>query len=266
MRILVFILFSVVLYPAEAQEEISVKLLDSISLNADNFIGVDDFENYYYTKGNTLYKQTSDQTYVYTNTSLGVITTVDITNPLKILLFYRDFNTIVILDNRLNELTDRINLSNVPYGKYAAFATIASNNNLWLFSLDDAILTLWNYEIQETVFDSQPLSFYLDDFETALQVSSYEYCWVLSDKGILQFNEFGSLIATVKLEKIMALQPYGSGVLYLEKDEVFYLENESAKKLATVNKIHLSTNFFVNKNTLYFFHSDWLYRYRILKN
>lgn len=262
MRLMPFLLVFISFQFSFTQEDITLKPLDSISLKADAFIGVDDFENYYYTKGNTLYKKTPRHTYSYTNTRLGNITSVAITNPLKILVFYRDFNSLIILDNRLNELSDIINLSDDSYGKNAVFATISSNNNLWLYSLDDNILTLWNYETRKPVFNSQPLQFYQNDFEAIAQTSTYENCWMVSSKHILIFNEYGSFIKDIDLQKVLALQPYKNGFLYINGNEIYFHESDTVKKLSGLSPKHLSTNFFVNKNNLYFFGSNTLYRYR----
>ena len=265
MRTLLFFFFFISLNISFSQKTISTQLIDSISLNADTFIGVDDFENYYYIKGNTFYKKTTRQTYSYTNTQLGNITSVNITNPLKILLLYRDFNTIVILDNRLNELTDIINFSRESYTKNVTFASISSNNNLWLYSLDDTILSLWNYETKQTIFDSQPLNFYNLNFEATALISDYENCWISSQKGIIQFNEFGSYLQTVSLIDSSYLKPYGNGFTYLKNKKLFTYENDISTEIEFVNNNHLSTNYFVNKNSLYFFTSDKLFKYSILK-
>jgi hypothetical protein len=48
------------------------------------------------------------ETFVYQNFSLGKITKVDLQNPLKIVLFYENFNTVVTLDNQLNEIQKSI--------------------------------------------------------------------------------------------------------------------------------------------------------------
>lgn len=266
MRFILFLLFFIIVRPLFTQEDIAVKLLDSISLNADVFIGADDFEDYYFIEGNTLFKKTAQQVYSYTNTQLGNIASVDITNPLKILVFYQDFNTIVLLDNRLNELSDRMNLSTISYQKNAAFASISSNNNLWLYSLDDNILTLWNYENKETVFESQPLQFYKSGFEAAAQTSSYENCWLASENDVLKFNEYGSFIAVSEIKGIKAIQSYNNGIIFMKKAEIYFHDGTIKTSLGPVDLKHLSTNFFVNKNTLYFFRSNRLYRYRILKN
>jgi len=265
-RSLLFLFLFSTIQPLLGQEGVTVQLIDSVSLNADVFIGTDDFENYYYTRENTLYKKTPKHTYSYTNTQLGIIASVDITNPLKILVFYRDFNTIILLDNRLNELTDRINLSEAWYGKNATFASISSNNNLWLYSLDDNVLTLWNYENKDAIFESQPLQFYQDDFEGLFQISNYEKCWLASKNGILEFNQYGSFINATDLSKISGIQSYDDQLLIVSETEIYFYESDKKEILKNVDLNHLSTNFFVNKNTLNFFRSNTIFRYRILKN
>jgi hypothetical protein len=245
-------------------QTIETNFVDSVLLKADNFIGIDAFENYYYTIGTTFYKKTKSKAYSYTNTQLGTISSIDITNPLKIVLFYSDFNTIVLLDNRLNELSNNINLSTESFAKNVTFASISSNNNFWLYSLDDNILSLWNYETRQAVFDTQPLSYYQKDFEANIQISTYEYCWLISNTHVLKFNEYGSYIDTFKEIGIERLVPYNQGILYLKNDKI-YFANASLREPLTDNKKHKLDNFFVAKDNLYFFDTNVLYKYTLFK-
>ena len=249
-----------------AQTASLVVYTDSVGLKADRFIGADDFENYYYIQGNSLFKKTATDSYSYMNTQLGAIHSVDIRNPLKILVFYRDFNTVLFLDNRLNELSDRINLNEASYGKNAHFATVSSNNNLWIYSLDDNVLTLWDYENKQALFESQPLQFYSSDFEAIFQYSNYKKCWLVSEKDLVEFNEFGSFIDSKPLSAVQALGSFNDQLSYLQNNRLFVRKDEEPIPLNNIHPRHLSTNFFVNKNWLYFFRSNQLFRYRILKN
>ena len=266
MRSTIFLILFFAINVLSAQEDIKIEPINAIPLDADLFVGTDEFENNYYVKGNTLIKANPIQKYTYTNTRLGSITSVDITNPLKIVVFYRDFNTFLILDNRLNELSDRINLSEAWYGKNATFASISSNNNVWLYSLDDNVLSLWNYEKKAMVFETQPLQFYTTSFEAERQISNYEKCWLASEKGLLEFNQYGSFMNALSFTNILAIQATENGVWILDDSELYYIENGRKRLVKAINSEHLSTNFFVDKNTLTFFRSGRLFRYRILKN
>ncbi len=265
MKYHIIIIFFFNLFIAQSQT-LEATFDSQFSLKADVFIGVDTFENYYYTIGNTLYKKTAHKTYSYNNTSLSAITTVDISNPLKIVVFYQDFNTVVILDNRLNELTDTINFSIESFAKNVASVSLSSNNNLWLYSLDDNILTLWNYETKKTVLNTQPLSFYSENFEANFQISTYEHCWLASTNTVLKFNEYGSFVSSYDDKNIKKLVSYRTGYFYTANNNMYYIdENNSRKEVLIDTKKHKLGNFMAIKNNLYFFDANVLYKYTVLK-
>jgi len=181
-------------------------------------------------------------------------------------LFYRDFNVIVILDNRLHELTDRINFSIEAFAKNVALVSVSSNNNIWLYSLDDNILSLWNYETKKTIFNTQPLSFYQKYFEATKQISTYEYCWLISKNDVLLFNEYGSFIWSIKSNSVEKIQPYRNGYLYLNTAKIYYSDGNSAiQEVLIGNPTHKIENFMAIKNNFYFFDTNVLYKYTVLK-
>ncbi len=141
-------------------QEIQTELVSKTPLIADRFIGVDELENIYYIKNNILHKKNIREDLVYSNVELGEITSVNINNPFKIILLYKDYNSVVVLDNKLNELTQAItfpdtNISLVSY---------ASENDLWVYSKDNNILQLYNYQNKTINLTTQPLGFYQENF------------------------------------------------------------------------------------------------------
>ena len=88
-----------------AQTNYTCNKLDSLKFEKiDKFIGKDNFQNYYHTSDNQLFKQGKNKTLNYKNLALGKIDDISIENPLQIVLLYKSFNTIVLLDNQLNEI------------------------------------------------------------------------------------------------------------------------------------------------------------------
>lgn len=61
----------------------------------------------------------------------GKVFSIDATNPLKVLVFYKDFSAIVVLDRLLNART-AINLSKLNILQVKA-VTASYDNNIWLF-------------------------------------------------------------------------------------------------------------------------------------
>ncbi len=87
---------------------------------------------------------------------------VDVANPLKILLYYKNFSTVVILD-RLLTIRNTINFRNQNIFSVKAIAT-SYDNNIWLFDEQDYKLKKIDEtgkQLQETtdwrsLFDSMP--------------------------------------------------------------------------------------------------------------
>jgi hypothetical protein len=170
-------------------------------LNADYFYGVDDFNNIYYSNNNVLYKtpiadNITIQTQQFYDVQLGDLTSVDLINPLKILLFYRDTQTIVLLDNRLNESL-RIKLANLQPYRYFEFATLAGERRFWLYNMDLQRLELFDYLNDKLIWSSPAIK---DQVQHML--SDYNYCHLVTDKGIASYNNYGSRTTYLKLPDI----------------------------------------------------------------
>ena len=87
-RMFCFLLLLLVTNSYSQNEKLTVTRLDSIAINADAFVGFDGFNNCIYIKNNVLYKKIDSSILQYQNLGLGKITKVDITNTLKIIIFY----------------------------------------------------------------------------------------------------------------------------------------------------------------------------------
>jgi hypothetical protein len=85
------------------------------------------------TDDNLLVKfdHTNQEKYRYANKRSGAITHLDVTNPLKILVFFDDFNYLLILDNTLTEITD-LRLEDHGFMDISA-AAIANDDNYWVY-------------------------------------------------------------------------------------------------------------------------------------
>ena len=61
---------------------------------------------------------------------LGEISNIDVSNPQKILLYYPQYQNIVIVDNTLSEIK-RLNLEELGYWDIQAVA-VSKDNNIWI--------------------------------------------------------------------------------------------------------------------------------------
>ena len=86
-----------------AHNQIILNKIDSIKTNDSyQLISVDILGELFFLEDNNLRK---GEDYFFSDSSLGPITKVDFYNNFKLKVWYQDFNTLVILDNYLNEIT-----------------------------------------------------------------------------------------------------------------------------------------------------------------
>ena len=86
-----------------AHNQITLNKIDKISYDySTQLIWVDNLGESYFLEDNNLRK---GEDYFFSDSSLGPITKVDFYNNFKLKVWYQDFNTLVILDNYLNEIT-----------------------------------------------------------------------------------------------------------------------------------------------------------------
>lgn len=135
---------------AFAQElTVPVKLLSKFDAGPQQFLGTDAFGARYSIVDNEYRKLTENSLQKYKNLQLGAITRVDLQNPLQVVLFYKRFNTVILLDNQANE-TRRINFNDpgkpneVMNPIIADAVGLASQNRLWLYDINTLQLGLFD--------------------------------------------------------------------------------------------------------------------------
>ena len=171
-----FYLLFLISFSVGAQEEITTTKKDSTAFNAKAIFGVDTFGTMYYTTDdNTFHKKTKDTTITYTNFQLSEITSANAFNPLKINLFYRDFNTVVILDNRLAEVF-KIDFNTVQPYKNVSFVSTGFDNTLWIFNQDLQQLELYDYKTNKVRLKTVPIQSEILDLK-----SDYNNCYMLTE-------------------------------------------------------------------------------------
>lgn len=160
------ILFSIV--HGQNQKLTAEKKL-SVSLTADVFLGYDQFGFYYSIKNNALSKIRDNESFEYKNPSLGEITKVDLQNPLQIVVFYENFNTVILLDNQLNE-AQKINFSENASPIMVSKTGIAAQNQLWIYDSLNQQIGLFDYlkNSYKSISTSFPesIKYYQSDFNT----------------------------------------------------------------------------------------------------
>lgn len=253
-----FFLFFFTLTALSQQDTLYVKFEVKHTLEVDQFIGFDNFNYRYTTNNNTLTKSNGNTEYVYNNIQLGNIHTVDITNALKVVVFYKDQNSVVILDNTLSEIK-RINFNQATQFKKIASATIAYENNIWIYNELNQELELYNYIDNKTILKTLPLN------ETVVTVkSNFNYSWVVTEDKLLCYNVYGSEVNQIKAENIDQIRLYKNNLIFEKEQKLFYLNNENKMIPLTLPELSIK-DFSLNHQTLYLYDGKFIYHYKLIK-
>lgn len=220
-----------------------------ISIETENFVGCDYNFNSYYFSNTILKKKTKKETLNYSNFLYGNITSVDITNPLKIVVFYKEFNVVILLDSQLNE-TDIVQ---IPYD--ISFATKGTANHLWLFTTNTRIIENYNFKTNTVTSRSQPIK----NIEVLNMKSTENYVYLQTPTGFQTFDYLGNFISEESYAFIEGFQ-FSNRTLYtLSKDTITEHSNPSEKFVFPLvsnikNFYTLNNHFFIFDNHhLYFF-------------
>jgi hypothetical protein len=220
-RFLIFLLFPCFIWSQE------LTFIEKNELDADVFIGVDNYNSLYFIKDQVLYKKGTQTTYNFNDLQQGEIQSVDIINPLNILVFYSDSNTVVFLDNYLNEI-ERINFSALSKFINVSHVSMAGKNQLWVFNIDSQQLELYNYRSQRKIVVSQPF-----EGDIISQTSNFNYCYLLTKHQLRSYNIYGSLISEYTLKDYKKVVQHNNDIIIVKENELYYMPEDSllAKKI-----------------------------------
>ncbi|WP_309641977.1 hypothetical protein [Flavobacterium sp.] len=211
----VFALFWLICFSnALAQKPVAV---DTFALNADTFLGYDSLGAMYSVSENVLTKKTDKEIRQFKHPQLGKITRVDLQNPLKIVVFFGDFNTVILLDNQLNE-TQKIDLSDNNNSVLALGIGLASGNRLWLYNGLSQKIGLYDYTKKDFQKLTTPLAHTMVDYE-----SDFNYFrWMDDEYHAFNCDVYGKIEALGTVPEYDQMQWVTDAVLLYKKGGELY--------------------------------------------
>ena len=243
---------------AFTQNDIQLQFESSSDLEAENIFGVDTFGTLYYSdKNQSFYKKSADTTISYANFQLGKITSANTFNPLKINLFYQDFNTVIILDNRLAEIT-KVDFNTLQDYKNVSLVSTGYDNTLWLFNQDLQQLELFDYLNNKTRVRTVPIQSQILNLK-----SDYNYCYLLTEQYLYIYSYFGSLINKIENSGYTDMAFSKANLILKKENELFLLAKNSTSIEPIKTSDLLINQFLVTNETLYIYNDEKLRRYQL---
>lgn len=255
--IFLFLLLSVSIF---SQETIETTYVKKVELKADKLVSIDNFGTTYFIKNDVFYKKDADKTITYNNLQLGNLETANAFNPLKINLFYKDFNTVIILDNRLAEIF-KIDFNSLQDYKNITHISTGYDNTLWVFNQDTQQLELFEYKTKITRVKTLPVKSQVLDLK-----SNYNSCWLLTENYLYLYNYFGSLLAKIKNNGYTEISESNENIVLKKEQNLFYLKKNEENPISILIPNLLINQFFVTNETLYIYDNELLHKYQIKTN
>lgn len=222
---------------AQTDSSHHISLLKTIADNLIDFT-TDNLGNIYLVNDNNQVKKLNekgDSLGIYNDIKrYGTISSIDATNPLKLIVFYKDFSTIAVLDRFLN-YRNRIDLrsQNMPQIK---LVTNSYDNNYWLFDelenkikkIDDNGTVLLESADLRQALETVPSPIAMFDKDGQLYL--YD-----SSMGLLVFDYYGARKNTLQLLQMQDIQVIDkntitgrdSSHILLYKPSIFQLQSYS---------------------------------------
>ncbi len=243
-QILTFFLSSFSLVYAQ---DFSIKALPIVvdTTNIASFKGSDKLGNSYYLKNNVLTKIQGAKTFEYKNIALGKLSRIDFENPLKMVVLYESFNTVVTLDNQLNE-SEKINFSENTTPIVASAVGMASQNQLWIYNSLTQQIGL--FAILQNKFTPLTQSF---RGNVKSYFSNFNYFYWLDDQNNWRSCDvFGKITNYGKVADFNSLEIIDAQFVLYSKDNSLYLHDFKSKKTYVIENVKKTFNRFSFKDQI----------------
>ena len=253
-------LFLLLSFAVFGQNQINTVLVKSTPTDNNSLVSIDEFGTQYFFNANTFLARGTFGNLEYSNIQLGNITTANAFNPLKINLFYDDFNTIILLDNRLAEI-QKIDFNLITPFRDISHVSSANDNDIWIFNVNTQQLELFNYKTNKTKYKTLPI-----EGQVLNITSNYNYCWLLTSNYIYTYSYFGTLISKIKNDGFEAIKTNGQN-MYLLKNNKLFFKAKSEDNIVNVKIPELLiSQFFVTNETLYIYDGKNVNQYQLIND
>lgn len=151
--------------------------------------------------------------YIYANARRGTITDIDTNNPLKVLVYYRDFMEIQVLDNTLSEIT-ALSLDQLAYDDVRAVAS-SNDNNIWIYDAARYQLIKMDDTGRELISSINLTELSLNDLDpTDIKEGGNRVYLTDPEIGIIVFDNLGQYISTLPIKGISEVWVDRQSIIY----------------------------------------------------
>lgn len=211
-------------------QESYLELEKKVSIQAD-FMESDNIGNIYIVKGGEIRKYTESGDFVLKNSALafGEISSLDASNALKMITFFRDLSQVIYIDNQLSERGDRVSLDMIGYVQGTAVCR-SYNEGIWIFDQTTFELTRLDEQLEPTA-QSGNLSQILGFVPEPNYIREYNKWLYVNDpnEGILVFDWYGSYTKRIPVTGLKKMVLRSDKMFYIQENKLFSYDLKTAE-------------------------------------
>lgn len=227
---------------------------DIVQINQiHDFISIDNLGNIFVVNNSELIKFNSqgEKLTVFSNSMLGTISYIDVTNPLQVLVFYNDFNQILFLDRNLAEIGNEIDLYEFSDNE-TELVCVSPNGGFWIYNRNSnqAIhISEYGKKINESILLN---SFYKGRTPSKMLEYNNDLYLLYPELGILNLDRNGQFKKKTAVTGIKDFQISKNNLYYTIDTGVFLLQSfEQEDKLIYKSENLLEGEYIIQNNNLY---------------
>lgn len=207
---LLFFLFIIFAFSPATRKPDTVVNVEAEKMTSDNL------GNVYLIRDESMFKYDSLGVLqkTFSNKTFGAITSADATNALRIILFYKDFNRVVTLDNTLSQNGEALTLETIGFPMTSLVAA-SHDNGIWIYDMRNFELMRLNRNL-EVEHRSGNLSQILGiDLQPNFIIEKDNRLFLNNPgTGILVFDVFGTYSKTLPILNLKSFQVVDNSVIY----------------------------------------------------
>lgn len=227
---------------AQTDSVLQVKHIDTLYRDIRD-MAVDNLGNLYLVSGTNQIKKVSangDSIGVYNNVRrYGKIYSLDVSNPLKVVVYYKDFATIVVLDRFLN-VRNTIDLRKLNILQASAVAT-SYDNNFWVYDdldnklkkINDNGIVIMESADYRQAFDVVPVPAAIFDRNGMLYLSDFK-------QGIFLLDYYGAKKNFWPFPSTILVEVVDKNVLIIKNNNGTYLVKPLLLQQFAINGLPLN--------------------------
>ncbi len=200
-------------------------------------IAIDNIGNIYSINDFLITKYlTNKQIKTFSIKTLGTLHHIDVTNGLRVLLYFKDFQKILFLDSQLSQNGDPIELSNLELEQTSLVGS-SFNNGFWIYNQANNELLRFNQNMEITIKSGNIKRLLNIDIQPNFMVEHNGKLYLNSPNiGILLFDIYGAYLKTIPITQLTSFQIQYPYIFYAYADK-FYSYNINTFETHTITEI-----------------------------